>query len=86
MFVEQRSELFPVQTDALSVTVVTNRTVLAEVFAKVALILGVDQGLDYLQRLPNVEGLIFTAESDIKLTNNFESLLTRLDSVGYTAR
>ena len=73
----------PAQTDALSVTVVAHRTVLAEVLAKVVLILGVEQGLDYLQRLPGVEGLIFAADSDISFTAGFEPLLTRLDSRGY---
>jgi thiamine biosynthesis lipoprotein len=70
----------PAQTDVLSATVVTNRTVLAEVVAKVVLILGVEQGLDYLQRLPGVEGLIFTADSNIRFTAGFEPLLTGLDS------
>ncbi|HXV97352.1 MAG TPA: FAD:protein FMN transferase, partial [Anaerolineae bacterium] len=38
----------PAQTDALSVSVVAERTVLAEIYAKVALILGAEQGLAYL--------------------------------------
>ena len=73
------------QTDALSVTVVTQRTVLAEVLAKVVLILGVEQGLAYLQRFPGAEGLIFTAAAEIKFTAGFEPMLTRLDPRGYEA-
>ena len=48
----------PAQTDCLSVSVIATRTMIAEVHAKVALILGVAQGLAYLHRLPDVEGLI----------------------------
>jgi thiamine biosynthesis lipoprotein len=73
----------PAQTDALSVTIVTNRTVIAEILAKVVLILGVEQGLDYLQRLPGVEGLIFTTDSELRFTAGLEPLLTRLDPQGY---
>ncbi len=75
----------PAETDALSVTVVTNRTVMAEVYAKVALILGVEQGLTYLQQLPDVEGLIYTTDSDMVCTSGFEKLLDRVDTEGFTA-
>ncbi len=65
----------PAQTDALSVTVVTDRTVLAEVYAKVALILGTEQGLAYLESLPGVEGLIYTAASNIVYTPGLANLM-----------
>jgi len=58
----------PAQTDAVSVSVVAERTVLAEIYAKVALILGAEQGLAYLESLPNVEGLIFTAKEEVIYT------------------
>jgi thiamine biosynthesis lipoprotein len=73
----------PAQTDALSVSVVADRTVIAEIYAKVALILGVEQGLAYLQALPNVEGLIYTADSKIVYTPGLDSFLDRVDPDGY---
>jgi thiamine biosynthesis lipoprotein len=73
----------PAQTDALSVSVVADRTVTAEIYAKVALILGAEQGLAYLQRLPGIEGLIFTAGSQILYTNGLADLLERLEPAGY---
>ncbi len=73
----------PAQTDALSVSVVTDRTVLAEIYAKVALILGAAQGLAYLRGLPGVEGLIYTADSRVLYTPGFDSILERLDLAGY---
>jgi thiamine biosynthesis lipoprotein len=73
----------PAQTDALSVSVVADRTVMAEVYAKVALILGAEQGLAYLQNLPAVEGLIFTAGSQILYTPGLAELLDRVEPAGY---
>ena len=75
----------PAQTDAISVSVIANRTVLAEIYAKVALILGVAQGLAYLQNLPGVEGLIYSAESQIVVTPGFQRHLDRLEPAGYVA-
>ena len=65
----------PAKTDALSVTVIAERTVLADVYAKVILILGVQAGLAYLQKLPNVEGLIYTSADQIVCTAGFVALL-----------
>jgi thiamine biosynthesis lipoprotein len=73
----------PADTDAVSVTVVAPRTVIAEVIAKVVLILGVEQGLAYLQKLPGIEGLIYTAEATIVTSSGLESLLERLEPAGY---
>lgn len=73
----------PAQTDALSVSVVAERTVMAEVYAKVALILGAEQGLAYLQSLPGVEGLIFTAESQVIYTSGLTEILDRVEPAGY---
>ncbi|MEW5959362.1 MAG: FAD:protein FMN transferase [Chloroflexota bacterium] len=75
----------PAQTDALSVSVVADRTVLADIYAKVVLILGVEPGLAYLQRLPGVEGLIYTARSEIVYTPGLEPWLDRLEPAGYPA-
>jgi thiamine biosynthesis lipoprotein len=73
----------PAQTDALSVSVVAERTVLAEIYAKVALILGTEQGLAYLQSLPDVEGLIYTAEAQILYTPGFASIIDNVEPMGY---
>lgn len=74
----------PAQTDALSVSVVADRTVLAEIYAKTALILGAAQGLAYLQSLPGVEGLIYTTDRQILYTDGVTSLLDRVEPAGYT--
>ncbi len=72
----------PAQTDALSVTVLAPRTVLAEIYAKAALILGAEAGLAYLELLPDVEGLIFTATGRIAHTAGFAPLLDALEPAG----
>jgi thiamine biosynthesis lipoprotein len=48
----------PAETDAISVTVVAHRVALAEVYAKTALILGVESGRDWLDSVPEAEGLL----------------------------
>ncbi len=73
----------PAHTDAISVSVIADRTVTAEIYAKVVLILGVEQGLTYLQNLPGVEGLIYTDESQILYTRGLENILDRLEPAGY---
>ena len=73
----------PAQTDVLSVSVVADRTVVAEIYAKAALILGAEQGLAFLQGLPGIEGLIYTAAGQILYTTGLTSLLERVESAGY---
>ena len=62
----------PAETDVLSVSVTAQRTVLAEIFAKVALILGAEAGLAYLEQLPGVEGMLFTVDEQTLFTTGFE--------------
>jgi thiamine biosynthesis lipoprotein ApbE len=54
------------------VSVTAQRTVLAEIFAKVALILGAEAGLGYLEQLPGVEGMLFTVDEQTLFTTGFE--------------
>ncbi|MDM8519225.1 FAD:protein FMN transferase [Anaerolineales bacterium HSG6] len=74
----------PAKTDAISVSVVAERTVLAEIYAKVALILGAKRGLAYLERLPGVDGMIFTDDSQLLYTAGFGLLLDQLESTGFS--
>lgn len=74
----------PGQTDALSVSVMASRAVLADIYAKITLLLGTEAGLLYLQTLPEVEGLIFTGDARIHYTTGFEAALDRLDPGGYS--
>ena len=66
----------PALSDTLSVSVIADRTVLAEIYAKVALILGAEQGLAYLQSLPGVAGMLFTDDGRTLSTDEFSSFLT----------
>jgi FAD:protein FMN transferase len=75
----------PAQTDAVSVSVIADRTVMAEIYAKVALMLGVEQGLAYLQSLPQVEGLIYTVTSEIVYTPGLADFLEWLEPAGYVS-
>ncbi len=59
----------PATTDAISVSVVGGRVFTAEIHAKVALILGAEEGLAYLEAQPGVEGLIFSAGGRVLMTS-----------------
>lgn len=74
----------PAQTDALAVTVIADRTVMAEIYAKVALLLNAEQGLAYLDSLPGIEGLIYTANADILYTAGMAEILDRIEPAGYS--
>ena len=69
-------------TDAISVSVVGGRVFTAEVHAKVALILGVEEGLAYLESQPDVEGLIFSTGGEALLTSGMGQFGERLDIIG----
>lgn len=65
----------PAETDAVSVTVVAHRAALAEVYAKAALILGVDAGRAFLNDVPEVEGLFIRAGGELIFTDGFTAYL-----------
>lgn len=70
----------PARTDALSVTVVADRTVLAEIYAKTALVLGVEAGMSFLHQTPNVEACIFTSEGRMVYSRGFAPLLVECNA------
>ncbi len=73
----------PAQTDAISVSVVAGRVFTAEIYAKVALILGIEEGLAFLETIPDVEGALFSFNNEIHLTSNMNQFLDRMDPYGY---
>lgn len=70
----------PAQTDALSVSVIAQRTVVAEVHAKAALLLGSEAGLAYLAAAPGVEGLIYRSDGQVLYTTGCDQLLADMNS------
>lgn len=74
----------PAATDVISVSVVGGRVFTAEIYAKVALILGLEKGLAFLEGLPDVEGAIFSCANELHLTSQMDRFLTRIDPAGYS--
>lgn len=62
----------PAETDLLSVTVVAPTATQADLHAKVALMLGAVEGRRYLERLPNVEGLLIGEDGSQWQTPGFD--------------
>jgi thiamine biosynthesis lipoprotein len=73
----------PAETDAVSVTVIAHRVALAEVYAKTALILGVEAGRDWLNSIPNTEGLLIRDDGQLITTDGLSSYceVTHDDSI-----
>jgi thiamine biosynthesis lipoprotein ApbE len=56
--------------------------VTAELLAKVALLLGADAGLEYLNTTAGVEGLIYTADGHVLMTPGLTALLDAVEPGG----
>jgi len=63
-----------------SVTLVTDRAVLADALAKGVFILGPDQGMALIEKLPGVEGVIVSASNDVLVSSGLKGKLTMLGS------
>ncbi|HHW86750.1 MAG TPA: FAD:protein FMN transferase [Chloroflexi bacterium] len=72
----------PANTDAASVTVVAPRTLLAEVFAKVALVLGAEAGIAFLEQTPDIDGLIYTTDGRLLHTTGLRDRIDALAPTG----
>jgi thiamine biosynthesis lipoprotein len=65
----------PSESDAVQVSVVAQSAVLADFHAKVALLQGMRAGLDYLNRKPDVEGMLVTREGVVVSTKRLKAYL-----------
>jgi FAD:protein FMN transferase len=61
-----------------SVTLVTDRAVLADALAKGVFILGPDRGMALIEKLPGVEGVIVSAANDVLVSSGLKGKLTML--------
>jgi FAD:protein FMN transferase len=76
----------PAQTDVISASVVAGRAFPAEIYAKTALILGLEDGLSFLESIPEVEGVLFSDSNELHLTSQMDQYLYYLDPSGYRKR
>ena len=58
-----------------SVTLVTDRAVIADALAKGVFILGPDAGMALIERLPNVEGVIVSAKNEVRISSGLKGRL-----------
>ena len=59
-----------------SVTLVTDRAVIADALAKGVFILGPKEGMALIERLPGVEGVIVSAKNDVLVSSGLKNRLT----------
>jgi thiamine biosynthesis lipoprotein len=63
-----------------SVTLVTDRAVLADALAKGVFILGPEAGMALIEKLPGVEGVIVSATNEVRVSSGLKAKLTMLAS------
>lgn len=68
----------PTVSNCMAATVIAPRAVEAEIHAKVALILGLEEGTAYLERLPGIEGLLAGVEGQLDWTPGFVTVLAEI--------
>ncbi len=69
----------PAETDVLGATVVAPAAADADAYATAVCVMGVKSGLEFLEKLPDVEGLIFDKNKNIYLTPGLEGRYFRLE-------
>jgi len=62
----------PARSDVVAATVVARRARDADVAAKVALILGAEEGRQYIEQQPNTAGILVRASGEVIRTSRFE--------------
>ena len=61
-----------------SVTLVTDRAVIADALAKGVFILGPDAGMALIERTPGVQGVIVSAKNEVLISSGLRGKLTLL--------
>ena len=61
-----------------SVTIVTNRAVMADVLSTGVFIMGPQSGMELIEKLPDVEGVIVTAENEVLVSSGLKGRLALL--------
>ncbi|HUQ86617.1 MAG TPA: FAD:protein FMN transferase [Vicinamibacterales bacterium] len=61
-----------------SVTIVTNRAVMADVLSTGVFIMGPQRGMELIEKLPDVEGVIVTAQNDVLVSSGLQRRLALL--------
>jgi thiamine biosynthesis lipoprotein len=65
-------------TQSRSVTLVTERAVVADALAKAVFILGPDEGMALIERTPGVQGVIVSAKNEVSISSGLRGRLTVL--------
>jgi thiamine biosynthesis lipoprotein len=67
-----------VKNDILSVTVISNNTTKADIFAKTVLILGKEKGIEFINKKVGSECVLIDKNLDIFLSKNIDKCLTKI--------
>lgn len=65
----------PAQTDVYTATTISRSYLISELSAKAALILGMDEGLQWIERHPRVEALLVRETGEVKMSSGMVNYL-----------
>ncbi len=73
----------PVENNLLSITIITDSAISADALSTVIFSEGLDKGINFLESLPEMEGIFITKEKKVYVTNGIKESFT-LSSPGFT--
>ncbi|AWB43236.1 thiamine biosynthesis protein ApbE [Paenibacillus sp. CAA11] len=68
---------YPVDNNLSSVTIVTDRSADADALSTTTFVLGVDEGLKFVENIPNTEALFITKDKKLYATSGFKQMLKK---------
>lgn len=70
---------FPVQNNLYSVTIVTEQSIDADALSTVGFVLGLEDGLQFIESLPSSEAIFITKEKDVYITTGLSNIFELTD-------
>ncbi len=64
---------FPEDNELLSVTIITTNSIIADAYSTAIFLMGLEQGLDYLDKINELDAIFITKDKKIYLSNNLKN-------------
>ncbi|MBT3275547.1 MAG: FAD:protein FMN transferase [Spirochaetales bacterium] len=63
---------FPVENEIVSISIIADRGIVADVFSTIAFALGVTKGIGLLETIPSLDGIFITKEREVYITSGIK--------------
>lgn len=71
---------YPYDNDLISVTIISDRSVDGDALSTTCFALGYEQGIDFIQAIPDVQAIFITDDYELHYTKNFEQNIKLVDT------